>query len=283
MEELHHVRRQKRGCFCTQAWALAYTSYTRDFPNPNENQAVNSSRSPLLSCVFGVKVPPSHKSQILYDTVEIALSRMQSAKAASSADELPWLRERQWHVSFAPSGCTENRTGVSRRAAPHPPNGSTSFMLSRMYSRHGSHLLKKIFVLLFFQALHWPRRALADCFLVGWKRKSKCPLCRTCCTTFPSCHLPPSTGIWRTSLQAKQAKDAAVRRSKGGHVKIWRFLRCHDRRVKPRARNSQFHDRVSWNYCLRSANALPIRLLCCSGRRCFENICLQSREIDDSI
>lgn len=62
---------------------------------PNENQAVNPSRSPLLSFVFGIKVPPSHKSQILYDTVEIALSRMQSAKAASSADELPWLRERQ--------------------------------------------------------------------------------------------------------------------------------------------------------------------------------------------
>lgn len=74
---------------------LAYTSYTRDFPNPNENHAVNSSRSPLLSFVFGIKVAPSHKSQILYDTVEIALSRMQSAKAASSADELPWLRERQ--------------------------------------------------------------------------------------------------------------------------------------------------------------------------------------------
>lgn len=112
------------------------------------------------------KFRPSHKSQILYDTVEIALSRMQSAKAASSADELPRLRERQWHVSFAPSGCTKNKTGVSRPASPHPPDGSTSFMLSRMYSRHGSHLLKKIFVLLFFQALHWSLRASADCLLV---------------------------------------------------------------------------------------------------------------------
>lgn len=57
--------------------------------------AGDSSCSPLLCFVFAIKVPPSHKSQILYDTVEIALSRMQSAKAASSADELPWLRERQ--------------------------------------------------------------------------------------------------------------------------------------------------------------------------------------------
>lgn len=193
MEELHHVRRRKRGFFCTRAWTLAYTSYTRDFQNPTENQAVNSSRSPLLSFVFGIKVPPSHKSQILYDTVEIALSRMQSAKAASSADELPWLRERQWHVSFAPSGCTENKTGVSRRAAPHLPNGSTSFMLCRTYPRHGFHLLKKIFVLLFFQALHRPLKGLCWLF-VGWKIKSnKVPMCRTCCTTFPSSRLPPSS------------------------------------------------------------------------------------------
>lgn len=45
--------------------------------------------------VFGIKVPPGQKNQILYDAVEIALSKTQSAKADSSADELPWLRERQ--------------------------------------------------------------------------------------------------------------------------------------------------------------------------------------------
>lgn len=149
------------------------TQATREISKtPNENQAVNPSRSPLLSFVFGIKVPPSHKSQILYDTVEIALSRMQSAKAASSADELPWLRERQWHVSFAPSGCTENTTGVSRRAAPRPPNGSTSFMLSRTYSRHGSHLLKKIFVLLVFRALATEGPWLIVCWLKNKSQQS---------------------------------------------------------------------------------------------------------------
>lgn len=48
-----------------------------------------------LSLVFGFKAPAYHKSQILHDTAEIALSKMQSAKAASSADELLQLRGRQ--------------------------------------------------------------------------------------------------------------------------------------------------------------------------------------------
>lgn len=39
--------------------------------------------------------------------MEITLSKMQSAKAASSADELPWLRRRQWLVSFSPIGYDE--------------------------------------------------------------------------------------------------------------------------------------------------------------------------------
>lgn len=34
---------------------------------------------------------------------------MQSAKAASSADELLWLRKRQWLVSFAPIGSIEDK------------------------------------------------------------------------------------------------------------------------------------------------------------------------------
>lgn len=80
-------------------------------------RTLNASCSPLPSFVFGVKAPPSQKSQILYDTVEIALSKMQSAKAASSADELPWLRERQWHVSFAATGSTEDKNSESRNAS----------------------------------------------------------------------------------------------------------------------------------------------------------------------
>ena len=86
---------------------------------------VNSPCSPPLSFVFGIKVPPRHKSQILYDIVEIALSKMQSAKAASSADELPWLRKRQWLVSFARIGSVEGRAqrGPEEATAgpPHPP------------------------------------------------------------------------------------------------------------------------------------------------------------------
>lgn len=75
--------------------------------------------------VFGIKVPPCHKSQILYDIVEIALSKMQSAKAAWSADELPWLRERQWLDSFAPIGSIQDEhlgdLEESRLRPPPPP------------------------------------------------------------------------------------------------------------------------------------------------------------------
>lgn len=83
--------------------------YTQDFQFAIRLSAVNSPCSPPLSFVFGIRVPPRHKSQILYDIVEIALSKMQSAKAASSADELPWLRKRQWLVSFAPIGSVEGQ------------------------------------------------------------------------------------------------------------------------------------------------------------------------------
>lgn len=114
MEKLHHVKRHACGMFCTRARTL---EYTRDFQYAIKTSAVNSSCPPQPSFVFGVKVPPSQKSQILYDTVEIALSKMQSAKAASSADELPWLRERQWRVSFAPTGYTENKTSASHNAS----------------------------------------------------------------------------------------------------------------------------------------------------------------------
>lgn len=110
MEKLHHVKRHECGM-------LEYTSYTWDFQYAIRTSGVNSSCSPLPSFVFGIKIPPSQKSQILYDTVEIALSKMQSAKAASSADELPWLRKRQWHVSFAPTGSIENKTSASHNAS----------------------------------------------------------------------------------------------------------------------------------------------------------------------
>lgn len=83
--------------------------YTQDFQFAIRPSAVNSPCSPPLSFVFGIKVPPCHKSQILYDIVEIALSKMQSAKAASSADELLGLRKRQWLVSFALSGSIEDK------------------------------------------------------------------------------------------------------------------------------------------------------------------------------
>lgn len=141
----------------------------------------------------------------------------------------------------------------------------------------GIHLLKKIFD--FFSpsaspATEGPWLALTDWLKI---KSNKVPMCRTCCTAFPSSHFPPSSSIRRTPLQAKRAKEAAVRRSNGGHVKIQRFLRCHDRRVEPRARNSRFHDRVSWNYCLISANALPIHLLCCSGWRRLEKYTFPER------
>lgn len=80
------------------------SGYTQDFQFAIRLSMVNSPCSPPLSLVFDIKVPPCHKSQILYDILEIALSKMQSAKAASSADELLWLRKRQWLVSFATIG-----------------------------------------------------------------------------------------------------------------------------------------------------------------------------------
>lgn len=98
MEKLHHISRG------TNTESLLHTRstqarhkhrYTQDFQFAIRPSAVNSPCSPPLSFVFGIKVPPCHKSQILYDIVEIALSKMQSAKAASSADELLRLRERQ--------------------------------------------------------------------------------------------------------------------------------------------------------------------------------------------
>lgn len=108
--------------------------YTQDFQFAIRPSTVNSPCSPLLSFVFAIKVPPCHKSQILYDIVEIALSKMQSAKAASSADELLWLRKRQWLVSFAPIGSIkdkhlEQETWRSHNAALHLPHfiGSTSW------------------------------------------------------------------------------------------------------------------------------------------------------------
>lgn len=79
---------------------LKYTTcvrrgYTQDFQFAIRPSVVNYPCSPPLSLVFGIKVLCRHKSQIFYDIVEIALSKMQSAKAASSADELLWFRKRQ--------------------------------------------------------------------------------------------------------------------------------------------------------------------------------------------
>lgn len=97
MEKLHHISRGTN----TDSVTLTHTEltheskYTQDFQFAIRASVVNSPCSPPLSLVFGIKVPPCHKSQILYDMLEIALSKMQSAKAASSADELLWLRKRQ--------------------------------------------------------------------------------------------------------------------------------------------------------------------------------------------
>lgn len=115
MEKLHHVSRgtntdsllHSHTHWSTQA--VRMHRYTQDFQFAIRPCVVNSPCSPPLSFVFGIKVPPHHKSQILYDIVEIALSKMQSAKAASSADELLWLRKRQWLVSFAPIGSVEGQ------------------------------------------------------------------------------------------------------------------------------------------------------------------------------
>lgn len=105
----------------------------RNFQFAIRPSMVNSPCSPPLSFVFGIKVPPRHKSQILYDIVEIALSKMQSAKAASSADELLWLRKRQWLVSFAPIGSVEGRAQRGPEEVTtgllHPPEHSgTTFL-----------------------------------------------------------------------------------------------------------------------------------------------------------
>lgn len=80
---------------CTHSSTQAVHRHTQDFQFAIRPSVVNSPCSPPLSLVFGIKVPLRHKSQILYDIVEIALSKMQSAKAVSSADELLWRRIRQ--------------------------------------------------------------------------------------------------------------------------------------------------------------------------------------------
>lgn len=66
----------------------------------NKQQPEDSWWPPPPSCVFGVKVALSQRSQIPEDTAEIALSRTQPATAASSADELPQLRGRQWRSAL---------------------------------------------------------------------------------------------------------------------------------------------------------------------------------------
>lgn len=95
--------------------------YTQDFQFAIRHSVVNYPCSPPLSLVFGIKVPCRYKSQILYDIVEIALSKMQSAKAASSADELLWLRIRQWRVSFAPIGSVEGQAHRGPEEVPTQP------------------------------------------------------------------------------------------------------------------------------------------------------------------
>lgn len=139
MEKLHHISRGTNTDSLTHTHTHTQWStrgvhrrrYTQDFQFAIRPSVVNSQCSPPLSFVFGIKVPPRHKSQILYDIVEIALSKMQSAKAASSADELLWLRKRQWLDSFAPIGSVEGQaplgTWRSHNAALHRPkaNGST--------------------------------------------------------------------------------------------------------------------------------------------------------------
>lgn len=169
MEKLHHVKRHECGMFCTRARMLEYTSYTRDFQYAIRTRVVNSSCSPLPSFVFGIKVPPSQKSQILYDTVEIALSKMQSTKAASSADELPWLRERQWHVSFAPTGSTENKTSVSHNASSTWINTLQvrSPKHPQQYELCSTNIMHLFYCFPNHFTWHW--RALND----GWKIKKK--------------------------------------------------------------------------------------------------------------
>lgn len=76
-----------------------------DFKNPIQCGELFMFAS--LSLVFGFKAAPYHESQILDDMAEIALSKMQSAKAASSADELLQLWKRQWLVSLAVTGETQ--------------------------------------------------------------------------------------------------------------------------------------------------------------------------------
>ena len=143
----HHISRGANTENLTHTLTLWSTQakhrsrYTKDFQFAIRPSVVNSPCSPPLSPVFGIKVPPSHKSQILYDTVEIALSKMQSAKAASSADELLWLRERQWLVSFAPIGSAESRACTrgswrSHNTGLHPPSLRGSTLVHVQFAVH---------------------------------------------------------------------------------------------------------------------------------------------------
>lgn len=95
MEKLHRNSRSANTDPHAHSEVHKRSGYTKDFQFAIRHSVVNSSCSPPPSPVFGIKVPASHKSQILYDIVEIALSKTQSAKAASSADELQGLRKRQ--------------------------------------------------------------------------------------------------------------------------------------------------------------------------------------------
>lgn len=116
MEKLHHISRGTN----TDSLSLSHThsEVHKLCTGADTHRIFNLQSDPAwwtihvrLHCplYLASKFHARHKSQILYDIVEIALSKMQSAKAASSADELLWLRKRQWLVSFAPIGSVEGR------------------------------------------------------------------------------------------------------------------------------------------------------------------------------
>lgn len=112
---------------------------TQDFQFVIKHSMAKSPCSLSLSLAFGIKAVLRHESQILYDIVEIALSKMQSAKAASSADELLWLRKRQWLVSFL---LTSNHRGISTKGPWEIHNVSSKYIL-RCFGIHSCNLLSK--------------------------------------------------------------------------------------------------------------------------------------------
>lgn len=125
-------------------------------------------------------------------------------------------------LGFAPTGCTESETSASHDAAPHPPNGSTSFKLSPTYEARES--LKTIFVLPFSRPLQRPPMGLAR---LSVEKQNPTPTCQTPFShPFFILHLILLQASGMRSVAAGKvsalapAPAAAIRSSKCGHLEL---------------------------------------------------------------